>query len=131
MYSSSAHFPKCETTQMCNLPFVSHKSHSLTAAVLCLPLVAEYCMTRRLYSPFSYFVSFIAIMASYFVVLDLSSLDINLTCLFSLSNLSFFLSPLVCISFIPLYPSPIPTSHLQPGHIRYLVSCAICPLGAF
>lgn len=46
--------------------------------------------------------------------------------------LSFFLSSLlVCISFIPLCPSPIPTSHLQPGYIRDLVSWVMCPLGAF
>lgn len=43
----------------------------------------------------------------------------------------FPFSLLVCISFLPLCPSPIPTSHLQPGYIRDLVSSVMCPLGAF
>lgn len=45
---------------------------------------------------------------------------------------SFLLfSPLVCASFIPPCPSSIPSSHLQPGSIRDLVSWVMCPPGAF
>lgn len=102
MYSSSSHLLNVKPSKCCIMSLFSFRNYCLTAAALSLPLVAEYCMTPRLHSPSPLFVT---VMASYFVILDLSSPDIDLTCLFSLSNLSFLSS---CMH---LLHSSVPFSH--------------------
>lgn len=70
-----------------------------------VPLVAKHCMTSN--PPFIFFFYYSHCLL--LVILSLSSLNIDLICLFSLSTIPFSL--FVCISFIPSSASP-PHPHL-------------------
>lgn len=119
------------TSLMWNLPLLSHKPRIVWLLL---------CSLSLLWLSTAWPQDFTALFPTLFLLLQLWPETllfwifppfelILLAC--SLCPVFNFSSFIVCISFILLCPSPVPTSHLQPGQIRYLVSWVTCPLGAF